>query len=169
MVYRRLFDIDADPIIEQGVWLSRTRGMPGRLRIGKRVLLAHHVAVDYSGDVEIEDDVRLSEGAEVHPHQHPLDASRVERGKTSIIPTRLVLRQGCWVGAHAIILPQAQEIGKNAVVGAGAVVTSPVPANTIVGGNPARVIRMIGDSQLKTNSPVYAADEQHIDVGGPLR
>ena len=46
------------------------------------------------------------------------------------------------VGGGAILLPGVR-IGQNAVVGAGAVVTRDVPANTVVAGNPARVIREI--------------------------
>jgi maltose O-acetyltransferase len=47
-----------------------------------------------------------------------------------------------WLGGGAILLPGVR-IGRNAVVGAGAVVTRNVPANTVVAGNPARVIREI--------------------------
>jgi maltose O-acetyltransferase len=47
-----------------------------------------------------------------------------------------------WLGGGAILLPGVR-IGRNAVVGAGAVVPRSVPANTVVAGNPARVIREI--------------------------
>ena len=47
-----------------------------------------------------------------------------------------------WIGGGAILLPGVR-LGRNAVVGAGAVVTRDVPANTIVAGNPSRVIREI--------------------------
>jgi maltose O-acetyltransferase len=47
-----------------------------------------------------------------------------------------------WIGGGAILLPGVR-IGRNAVVGAGAVVSRSVPENTIVAGNPARMIREI--------------------------
>lgn len=47
-----------------------------------------------------------------------------------------------WIGAGASILPGVT-IGENSVVGAGSVVTKDVPADTIVAGNPARIIRKI--------------------------
>ena len=50
-----------------------------------------------------------------------------------------------WIGGSATILP-GLTIGKNAIVAAGAVVTKDVPANTIVGGNPAKVIRKIDEN-----------------------
>jgi len=49
------------------------------------------------------------------------------------------LGRGAVVGAGAVVLPTI-EVGANAVVGAGAVVTRHVPANTVVVGNPARVV-----------------------------
>ena len=50
--------------------------------------------------------------------------------------------RNAWIGAGATILPGVT-VGKNAVVAAGAVVTKDVAPNTIVGGNPARLIKII--------------------------
>ena len=60
-------------------------------------------------------------------------------------PAPIVLGKKVWVGSNATIL-QGVTIGDNAVVAAGAVVTKDVPANTIVGGVPARVIKCIDES-----------------------
>lgn len=57
-------------------------------------------------------------------------------------PAPIVLGKNVWVGSNAIILPGVM-IGDNAIVGAGAVVTKDVEKNTIVGGNPAKLIRKI--------------------------
>jgi maltose O-acetyltransferase len=54
----------------------------------------------------------------------------------------IVIEDNVWLGGGAILLPGVR-IGRNAVVGAGAVVPRSVPANTVVAGNPARVIREI--------------------------
>lgn len=56
----------------------------------------------------------------------------------------IIVEDNVWIGGSAVILPGVT-IGKNAIVGGGAVVTKDVPANSIVGGNPAKVIRMIND------------------------
>ena len=50
--------------------------------------------------------------------------------------------KNAWVGAGATILPGVT-VGENAVVAAAAVVTKDVPANTIVAGNPAKIIKTI--------------------------
>jgi acetyltransferase-like isoleucine patch superfamily enzyme len=52
------------------------------------------------------------------------------------------LERNCWLGANVTILPGIT-VGENAIVGAGAVVTKDVPANTVVVGNPARIIRKL--------------------------
>ena len=57
-------------------------------------------------------------------------------------PAPIVLERNVWIGSNATIL-QGVTIGENAVVAAGAVVTRDVPANTIVGGVPAKFIRKI--------------------------
>jgi acetyltransferase-like isoleucine patch superfamily enzyme len=141
--YQKCFNIGANPIIENNVWLSRTHGLDGKVKMGDRVLLARNVSIDYSGEVILEDDVWVSEGAEIDSHIHLLTKERWNRTKNSIVPTKIILRKGCWIGSRAIILPQAEEVGENSVVAAGAVVTKKVPSNVIVAGNPAKVIRNI--------------------------
>lgn len=56
--------------------------------------------------------------------------------------TPLEIEQDVWIGARAIILPGCRHIGAHSIIGAGAVVTKDVPAYAIVGGNPAKILRM---------------------------
>ncbi|MDD2305486.1 MAG: DapH/DapD/GlmU-related protein [Prolixibacteraceae bacterium] len=55
---------------------------------------------------------------------------------------RTIINEGAWIGSKAIILPGV-EIGAYAVVGAGAVVTKNVEPYTLVGGNPAKFIKIL--------------------------
>jgi acetyltransferase-like isoleucine patch superfamily enzyme len=55
-----------------------------------------------------------------------------------------VIERNVWIAAGAMVIGGVT-VGENAVVAAGSVVTKNVPANTLVGGNPARVIREIDD------------------------
>jgi acetyltransferase-like isoleucine patch superfamily enzyme len=60
----------------------------------------------------------------------------------------------CWIGYNACIL-RGVRVGDNSVIGANAVVTSNVPANAVVGGVPARVIRMRdAPKELRWPNPV---------------
>jgi maltose O-acetyltransferase len=56
--------------------------------------------------------------------------------------TELVIADDVWIGARVIVLPGCKHIGKGAIIGAGSVVTKDVPDYAIVGGNPARVIKL---------------------------
>jgi len=69
------------------------------------------------------------------------DISMCDQGALdSVVP--LSIGDDVWIGARVIILPNCKIIGKGAIVGAGAVVTKDVPCYAIVGGNPARVLRL---------------------------
>jgi acetyltransferase-like isoleucine patch superfamily enzyme len=54
----------------------------------------------------------------------------------------IVLKRNCWIGANSVILPGVT-VGENSVVAAGSVVTKDVPADTVVAGVPARVIKKV--------------------------
>lgn len=56
----------------------------------------------------------------------------------------MLIDKNAWLGANSTILPGVT-VGKNAVIAAGAVVTKDVPANTVVAGVPAKIIKKIGE------------------------
>ena len=62
--------------------------------------------------------------------------------RAAMTPAPIVLGKRVWVGSNSTIL-QGVTIGDNAIIAAGAVVTKDVPANTVVGGVPAKFIRNI--------------------------
>ena len=57
-------------------------------------------------------------------------------------PTPLHIAGDVWIGARSIVLPGCRRIGHGAIVGAGSVVTKDVPDWSVVGGNPAKVLKM---------------------------
>jgi acetyltransferase-like isoleucine patch superfamily enzyme len=93
--------------------------------------------------ITIEDEVMLGSGVHIYVHNHKFDDPSVPIIDQGYYPAKpVLLERGAWVGAGTIILPGVT-VGKNAVVGAGSVVTRDVPANTLAAGNPARILRQI--------------------------
>jgi acetyltransferase-like isoleucine patch superfamily enzyme len=95
--------------------------------------------------ITIEDDVLLGPGVHINCANHRFDApekSIIDQGFAS---KQVTLRRACWIGANAIILAGV-EIGESAVIGAGSVVTKPIPPRVLAAGNPARVIRSLDRS-----------------------
>jgi acetyltransferase-like isoleucine patch superfamily enzyme len=89
--------------------------------------------------IVIEDDVTISFRVTVVVHDDARRMDRIEAGAGDGTVAPVVLKRGCYLGAGALLLPGVT-IGEGAVVAAGAVVTRDVPAGTVVGGVPARVL-----------------------------
>jgi acetyltransferase-like isoleucine patch superfamily enzyme len=107
-------------------------------KIGKNVFINFDCVFLDLGGITIEDNVLiapkvslLSEGHRVSPEH-----------RQSLVPGHIHIKKNVWIGAGATILPGVT-IGENAVVAAGAIVSKDVPANTIVGGVPAKIIKTI--------------------------
>ena len=108
--------------------------------IGNGVIINCNVTILDTNRVELGDDVFIAPGVVISAATHPLNAQRRVSRHFQSHPIRIGNR--AWIGANATILPGVT-IGENAVVAAGAVVTRDVPANCLVGGVPAKIIREI--------------------------
>jgi maltose O-acetyltransferase len=91
-------------------------------------------------EVRIGNHVMIGPNVQIYTAAHELQAEARNKGWEIAKP--ITIEDNVWIGGSAILLPGVR-IGLNAVVGAGAVVSHNVPANTVVAGNPARVIREI--------------------------
>ena len=110
------------------------------LSIGARVFAnVGLVALDVA-EIRIDDDVQIGPNVQLLTPTHPLDAAQRRSKWEAAKP--IAIGANAWLGGGAIVLPGVT-VGENAVVGAGAVVTKDVPANVVVAGNPARVIKRL--------------------------
>ncbi|CEG25578.1 maltose O-acetyltransferase [Bacillus sp. B-jedd] len=91
-------------------------------------------------EVRFGDNCMLAPGVHIYTATHPLHP--VERNSGREFGKPVTIGNNVWIGGSAVINPGVT-IGDNAVIASGAVVTKDVPANTVVGGNPARVIKYI--------------------------
>lgn len=132
------------------------RPVPDTLRVfppfysdfGKNIHVGENVFINACCHFQDHGGVTLGDGCQIGHNvvfatlNHGLEPA--DRGTT--YPAPIVLGRNVWVGSNATIL-QGVTIGDNAVVAAGAVVSRDVPANTIVGGVPARIIKRIDNPE----------------------
>jgi len=82
--------------------------------------------------------------------QHNVDRTDVPIFMQPGRKKRIALGDDCWIGAHAVVM---EDVGRGAVVGAGAIVTKPVAEFMIVAGNPARPLRRRGEPASQPEAP----------------
>lgn len=90
--------------------------------------------------IEIGDNCLLAPGVHIYTATHPLDA--VQRTAAVELGKPVTIGHNVWIGGRAIINPGVT-IGDNVVVASGSVVVKDVPANVLVAGNPAKIIKEI--------------------------
>lgn len=113
----------------------------GAIRIGENVSMNGASITSRSKPIVLENDVMLGPNvaiADADFHEVWPPAARVKPGMQ--FDDGVVIKQRAWIGAKAVIL-KGVTVGENAVVAAGSIVTKDVPPNSMVAGNPARVIK----------------------------
>ena len=110
------------------------------ISVGKNVFINQNCTFYDLGGLHIADNVMIGPNVSIITAGHPIEPLQ-RRAVT--IGNPIVIEKGVWVAAGATIIGGVT-VGENSVVAAGSVVTKNVPPNTLVGGNPARVIRSIG-------------------------
>jgi acetyltransferase-like isoleucine patch superfamily enzyme len=121
--------------------------------VGRRCKISSHTFI--CEGVAIEDNVFIGHGVmfinDSYPRATASDGNLQTEADWKV--ERTVIKKGASIGSGATILSKIT-VGENAIVGAGAVVTKDVPANSIVAGNPARLLRRI---ELKKEEKVEAS------------
>jgi acetyltransferase-like isoleucine patch superfamily enzyme len=111
------------------------------ISVGRNVFINQNCTFYDLGGIDIADDVMIGPNVSIITSGHPIEPSRRH---ACVIAKPIVIERNAWIAAGATIIGGVT-IGENSVVAAGSVVTKNVSPNTLVGGNPARVIRSIAD------------------------
>jgi acetyltransferase-like isoleucine patch superfamily enzyme len=111
------------------------------IRVGRNVFINQNCTFYDLGGLDIGDDVLIGPNVSLITSGHPIAPSERRNG---VIAKPIVIGRNVWIAAGATIIGGVT-VGENSVVAAGSVVTKDVPPNTLVGGNPARVIRSIAE------------------------
>lgn len=109
------------------------------ITIGKNVFINSGCCFQDQGGIAIGDNVLIGQQVVIATINHDLVPSK----RANMIAAPVTIGNNVWIGAHATILAGVT-IGDGAVIAAGAVVNKDVPANTVVGGVPAKILKRIG-------------------------
>lgn len=121
-----LGDVGADPCVG--------------IHIGARTIVNVGGYLSGEGGLVIGEDVLIGPHAKLLSAGHAIDDGDVVIARNRITRARIVIEDGAWIGAGAIVL-EGVTIGRGAVVAAGALVRQDVPAGMVAAGMPARLIR----------------------------
>jgi acetyltransferase-like isoleucine patch superfamily enzyme len=111
------------------------------IRVGRNVFVNQNCTFYDLGGLDIGDDVMIGPNVSLITTGHGIEPSQ---RRNVVIAKPIVIERNVWIAAGATVIGGVT-VGENAVVAAGSVVTRDAPPNTLVAGNPARVIRSIAE------------------------
>ena len=114
-----------------------------RVKFGKNVFINHSAILSASGGIEFGDGVCIAPGLRIATINHDFNERH-----TKYTYGKVTIKKNAWLGMNVTVCPGVT-IGEYAVVAAGAVVTKDVPDFAVVGGVPAKVIKMLDPSEQK--------------------
>jgi len=140
---RKIFKIGKDSEIRPFATILGT----GNIIIGERVIIPPYTLLstlpnDVRSTITIENDVLLGPNVAIYSSTHRFAGVSIPIKDQGYDVNPVVIKEGCWIGINSVILPGIT-IGKNAVVGAGSIVTKDVPDFAVVVGAPAKIIRFL--------------------------
>ena len=110
------------------------------LSIGARTFVNYNLTALDVAPITIGEDCQIGPSVQLLTPTHPIEPQPRQDKLEAAKP--IVIEDNVWLGGGAIVCPGVT-IGRNSVIGAGAVVTKDIPANVVAVGNPARVVRNI--------------------------
>ena len=112
--------------------------------IGENVGIAANAFIAVRGNLKIGKDTIIGPGVSIHTENHNFDKLNVPIRLQGATRKGVEIGEDCWIGSKVVIL-DGVKIGSHVIIAAGAVVNTDVPDYAIVGGVPAKIIRMRKD------------------------
>lgn len=143
---------EPDSWVKIGVW--GTEEVPGEITIGDYVLMSPGTRISAAAKIEIGDSVMMAHGVYITDADwHGI----YDRSKRTDEITPVVIKDNVWLGDRSTVL-KGVTIGENSIVAANTVVTKDVPANVVVAGNPAKIVKQLDPDQGFTTRADFFSD-----------
>lgn len=113
------------------IWSSKS------IIIGNRVLISHNVNIHDNNGHPVDKQSR-------HEHYKQIITNGFPKEDRTLIEKNITIEDDVWIGFNAIIL-KGVTIGKGSIIAAGTVITMDVPPNSIVVGNPQKIVKTINN------------------------
>lgn len=129
--------VGKNPVFYSGVWIMP----PTNMVIGDDVDFAKGVLITPGGGLEIGSRTLIGYGSKILTANHNIPPNQERIFGSGHKKEKVIIKNDVWIGSNCVILPGV-EIGEGAVIAAGSIVTKDVKAFHIVGGVPAKVIKV---------------------------
>ncbi len=141
--------------VKIGVWGQDAES--GSITIGDYALLSPGVRINACDEIVLGDSVMMAAGSYITDSDwHEM----YDRGNRATAVNPVYIGDNVWIGDHAMVL-KGVTIGENSVVAAGAVVVKDVPANVVVAGNPAKIVKELDtEREMKTRAATFQEPEK---------
>jgi len=141
LIYQKKFNASGLVVSENVMIKPAHYSIHSKIEFGKENQIDRDVLIDYTAPITIGEYVTFSSGVKVFTHNHSVD-DKVNIHESEIIMEELIIEDFVWFGTNAMILPSVKKIGYGAIIAAGAIVTKNINKFEVVGGNPAKVIKI---------------------------
>ena len=139
-----LISIGSGVTISDFAWLNASDALKKErvtLSIGDKSYLGSHIQINAFGNVKIGENVLIADRVFISDADHKYKNKDMPiKDQGDEYKGAVNIKDGCWLGINSVIMPGVT-IGKNAIVTANSVVLKDVDDYSIVGGNPAKVIK----------------------------
>lgn len=109
-------------------------------KVGNDVHIGEYAYIDFSGGVEIQNSVAISQNVKIFTHNHNVHGEFKDWNKNPIKYSSLLIEDYAWIGSNSIILESVSCIAEGSIVAAGSVLTKNTEPYGIYPGNPAKKI-----------------------------
>lgn len=147
----------SDHQVRLSIWCDPKKKIPG-IDIGNYCLICPGVRVSAAYEITIQDNCMLASNVYITDADWHGIYNRVEPGSNASV----MIEDNVWVGDSAIVC-KGVTIGRNSIIGAGAVVVGDIPENCVAAGNPARIVKQLDPGETFTTRADWFSDPQALD------